>query len=276
MLTDFELRKMARRKLLHAGLAVSLFLTFLAAAGIYHKTARHPHRKVASRLVTELINGVTFSETVLLPGIYMILPMVLGIFAAASFAGEYEKGHLRAVAIRPVSRWQIFIGKFVSLSLYSYLLLGILMIVSYCVGASLFGFSGDVIVFGPAFLGKGAKVFILPESIAWRRLLLSYFFAGYSLISLTAMFMMFSAIFKRPAVATVFPLGIYYTSYILDALPFMDSLRRFLPTRFLMIWKYVMAENVRWSDMAHDGMFLFAYTAAYLIIGGIAFSSSDL
>ena len=267
---------MARRKLLHAGLAVSLFLTFLAAAGIYHKTTRHPNRKVASRLITELINGITFSETVLLPGIYMILPMVLGIFAAASFAGEYEKGHLRAVAIRPVSRWQIFIGKFVSLSLYSYLLLGILMLVSYCVGSSLFGFSGDVIVFGPAFLGKGAKVYILPESIAWQRLVLSYFFAGYSLISLTAMFMMFSAIFKRPAVATVFPLGIYYTSYILDALPFMDSLRRFLPTRYLMIWKYVMAESVRWQDMAHDGMFLLAYTAAYLIIGGIAFSSSDL
>jgi hypothetical protein len=88
--------------------------------------------------------------------------------------------------------------------------------------------------------------------------------------------MMFSAIFKRPAVATVVPLGIYYTSYILDALPFMDSLRRFLPTRYLMIWKYVMAENVRWPDMAHDGMFLIAYTVAYLVIGGVVFSSSDL
>jgi ABC-type transport system involved in multi-copper enzyme maturation permease subunit len=136
LLIDFELRKMARRKLLHAGLAVSLMLTFLAAAGIYHKTSRHPGKKVASRLVTELINGVTFSETVLLPGIYMILPMVLAIFAAASFAGEFQKGHLRAVAMRPISRWQIF--------------------------------------------------------------------AGYSLMSLAAMFMMFSAIFKRPSVATVY------------------------------------------------------------------------
>jgi hypothetical protein len=140
----------------------------------------------------------------------------------------------------------------------------------------MFGPSGDVVVFGPAFLGKGAKIYILPASVAWRRLLLSYFFAGYSLMSLTAMFMMFSAIFKRPSVATVIPLGIYYTSYILDALPFMDSLHRFLPTRYLMIWKYVMAENIRWADMAHDGMFLLAYTAAYLIIGGVTFSSSDL
>ena len=267
---------MARRKLLHAGLAVSLMLTFLAAAGIYHKTSRHPGKKVAERLVSELINGITFSETVLLPGIYMILPMVLGIFAAASFAGEFQKGHLRAVAIRPIARWQIFTGKFISLSIYAYLLLGILMLVSYGIGAFMFGPSGDVIVFGPAFLGKGAKIYILPAAIAWQRLALSYFFAGYSLISLTAMFMMFSAIFKRPAVATVVPLGIYYTSYILDALPFMDSLHRFLPTRYLMIWKYVMAENVRWADMAHDGMFLLAYTAAYLIIGCVTFSSSDL
>jgi len=111
---------MVRRKLLHAGLAVSLMLTFLAAAGIYHKTSRQPGRKMASRLISELINGITFSETVLLPSIYMILPMVLGIFAAAAFAGEFQKGHLRAVAIRPISRWQIFIGKFISLSVYSF------------------------------------------------------------------------------------------------------------------------------------------------------------
>ena len=275
-LTDFELRKMFRRKVAHAGIAVSLFLTFLGALGIAMRMSKHPNKKIIGRLVSEMMNGLAFSETILLPGIYMLLPMVIGIFSAVSFAGEYQNGYIRTVAIRPVARWQIFFSKFVALSVYSYLLLAILLVVSYATGALLFGPYGDIIVFGPAFLGQGAKIFIMSADVAWERLILSYLFAGYSLISLSAMFLMFSAIFKKTAIATVFPLGIYYTSYILDALPFMESLQRFLPTRYLMIWKYVMAENIQWDRMMQDGWFLMLYTLSYLIIGTVVFAKSEL
>ncbi len=275
-LTDFELRKMFRRKVAHAGIAVSLFLTVLGALGISMRMTRRPNKRIIGHLITEMMNGLAFSETILLPGIYMLLPMVVGIFAAASFAGEYQNGYIRTVAIRPVSRWQIFLSKFAAMSVYSYLLLAILLVVSYLTGALLFGPSGDIIVFGPAFLGKGSKIFIMSADVAWERLLLSYFFAGYALISLSAMFLMFSAIFKKMAIATVFPLGIYYTSYVLDAIPFMENLQRFLPTRYLMIWKYVMAENIKWDLIMHDGCFLLLYTAVYLIIGGVVFSKSEL
>jgi len=275
-LTDFEIRKMFRRKIAHAGIAVSLFLTFLGALGIAIRMTKRPNKEILGHLVSEMMNGLAFSETILLPGIYMLLPMIIGIFSAASFAGEYQNGYIRTVAIRPVARWQIFFGKFIALSIYSYILLIILLIVSYITGSLLFGFSGDVIVFGPAFMGRGAKIFIIDSNSALSRLLLSYLFAGFSLISLSAMFLMFSAIFKKSAIATIFPLGIYYTSYILNALPFMESLQRFLPTRYLMIWKYVMAEKIQWDMIIHDGTFLLIYTIIYLIIGEIVFSKSEL
>jgi len=276
VLTSFELRKMFRRKVAHAGIAVSLFLTALGALGITMRMTRRPDKQILGRLVSEMMNGFAFSETILLPGIYMLLPMIVGIFSAVSFAGEYQNGYIRIIAIRPIARWQIFLGKFISLSIYSYLLLAILLVVSYTTGAILFGASGDVIVFGPAFLGKGGKIFILNADIAWKRLLLSYLFAGFALISLSAMFLMFSSVFKKTAIATVFPLGIYYTSYILDALPFMESLQRFLPTRYLMVWKYVMAENIQWDRMIQDGGFLLVYTIAYLVIGGVVFAKAEL
>ena len=275
-LTGFELKKMFRRKIAHAGIAVSLFLTFLGALGITIRLTKRPTKEMVGRLVSEMINGISFAEIILLPGIYMLLPMVVGIFSAAAFAGEYQNGYIRTVAIRPVSRWQIFLGKFISLSIYSYILLGILLVISYATGALLFGMSGDIIVFGPALMGKGAKIFIMKEETAWVRLLLSYFFSGFALISLSAMFLMFSSIFKKTAIATVFPLGIYYTSYILNSLPFMEDLQRFLPTRYLMIWKYVTTENIQWDMMMHDGIFLTLYTIAYLIIGGVIFSKSEL
>jgi len=275
-LTDFEIRKMFRRKIAHAGIAVSLFLTFLGALGITIRMTKRPNKELVGHLVSEMMNGLAFAETILLPGIYMLLPMVIGIFSAAAFAGEYQNGYIRTVAIRPVSRWQIFLGKFISLAIYSYILLAILLIVSYSTGSLLFGMSGDIIVFGPAFMGRGAKIFIMSGDTAWIRLLLSYLFAGFALISLSAMFLMFSAIFRKTAIATVFPLGIYYTSYILNTLPFMESLQRFLPTRYLMIWKYVMAEQIQWGLIMHDGTFLILYTIAYLTVGGVIFAKSEL
>ena len=116
----------------------------------------------------------------------------------------------------------------------------------------------------------------MSEDTAWVRLILSYTFAGFALISLSAMFLMFSAIFKKTAIAIVCPLGIYYTSYILDAIPFMESLQVFLPTRYLMLWKYVMAENIKWDLMMHDGIFLLLYTVTYLVVAAVVFEKAEL
>jgi hypothetical protein len=87
---------------------------------------------------------------------------------------------------------------------------------------------------------------------------------------------MFSVIFKNTTSAAIVPLGIYYTSYILDALPLMESIQRFLPTRYLMLWKYTMAPEIMWNQLASDGIFLGIYTSLYLLIAGFIFSGSDI
>ncbi len=275
-LTDFEIRKLFRQKKAYAGVAVILMLTVLCSIGFHLRSERHAEKEFQGRLVQEFINGISFSQTVLLPAIYMLLPMVLGLFTANCFAGEHEKGLLRTMAIRPVPRWSILTGKLAALVLYSFFLLLALLTTSYLLGALLFGASGDIIVVGPIFLGKGGQIFILNESVAWQRLLLSYFFAGYSMISIIGLFLMFAAIFRKTTLAAVLPLGIFYTSYILDALPFMENLQRFLPTRYLMIWKYVMSPEIDWGMICRDGIFLAAFTVSYLLIAGFVFSSSDL
>ncbi|MDX9862899.1 MAG: hypothetical protein RBS99_18480 [Rhodospirillales bacterium] len=116
----------------------------------------------------------------------------------------------------------------------------------------------------------------LSRDIAWQRMLLSYFFAGYSMISICAMALMFSAILKRATIAAVVPLGVYYTSHILGWLPLLESIQRFLPTRYLMVWKYFLAPEIPWPDILHDGAFLAVYTLAYILVAGTVFSTTDL
>ena len=278
LLTDFELRKLFRQKQGYAGLAVIVLLVALCSAGVYMRmhNPHHGPEKFQNQMIKDLVNGISFSLTVLLPGIYILLPMVIGIFAAGSFSGELQSGQIRTVSLRSVPRLSIVLAKFISLSVYSYALLGLMLVVSYAAGAFMFGPKGDILIFGPAFLGKGAELFIMSGDVAFQRLFLSYFFAGYALISITAMFLMFSAIFKKMTMAVVVPLGIYFTSYILGVLPFMENIQRFLPTRYIMIWKYTMAQDIMWDSMAGDGIFLALYTVCYLVIAAVIINSSDL
>lgn len=278
LLIDFEFRKLFRQKSAYFGGIVLLLLTVLCAIAFYYDKlqGRASRKEFAGKIIGELLNGVAFSVTVLLPAIYIILPMIVGIFTASMFAGEYQTGRIRLVALRPVSRWGIYLSKFLSMVVYSYGLLFLLFVVSCTLGWIMFGFSGDVFIAGPVFLGRGTPVYVLNEAEGWPRMFYAYFFAGYTLISIVAMFQMFSAIFKKMATACVVPLGIYYTSYILGVLPFMADLKRFLPTRYIMIWKYTMAPSIDWDSISHDGTFLAIYIFAYLIIGGVVFSNSEV
>ena len=275
-LTGFELKKIFRQKHAAVGLAVLLLLVGLCSIGTWIRLNHHGENKFEGRIMSELVNGISFSETALLPGIYILLPMMIGILAASVFAGEFEGGQIRMISIRPVSRTSILMAKFMAVSIYAYICLFFLMVISYAAGAALFGFSGDIVVFGPAFLGGNAPIYILNSSEAWTRLFLSYYLAGYSLISIAGLFIMFSAVIRKLTIAIIIPLGIYFTSYILDVMPFMDSLHKFLPTRYIMIWKYVMAPQIRWDSVANDGIFLALYTFCYMAIAIFCFKTKDI
>lgn len=272
----FELRKIFRRRFHWVGAGVVCLLTALCALAFYMRRIRRPDEERLGRLVSELVNGVSFSLTVLLPAAYILLPMLVGIFSAGLFAGEMANGQTRTVLLRPVPRWSLLSGKFLAMVFLVYWMLAALLLVSYGCGAALFGSGGDILVFGPMFMGRGAGIFIMPGAEAWRRLPLCYFFAGYAMISVAAMFMMFAVICRRLTTAIVVPLGIYYTCYILGALPFMQDITRFLPNRYLMIWKYCMAPKIKWDDMAHDSLFLIAYTVVYLVIAAAVFNRRDV
>ncbi len=276
LLTGFELVKIFRQRHALVGGGVLALLVGLCSVGISLRMERHAERRFSGRLVNELINGVSFSQTVLLPGIYILLPMMVGILAASLFAGEFESGQIRMMAIRPSGRARILIAKLCAISIYAYICLAFLLGLSLACGALLFGFSGDVLVFGPAFLGKGGSIYIMQGSEAWNRLLLSYFFAGYSLVSIAALFILFSMLFRKLTLAIIIPLGIYFTSYILDAMPFMESLQRYLPTRYLMAWKHVMAPKIEWQALLDDGTMILAYTLSYLAIAALSFKNKDI
>jgi len=277
-LTSFEFKKLFLQKRFHSGISIILIMTMFSAIAVCMRVNSEISRKaeMIATILQKYVNGINFSMLVLLSSILIILPMIVGIFAVCSFAGEYQFGQIRTMALRPVSRFSIFFAKFLSLSIFSGILLIILMIISYTAGAFLFGWSGDIYVTDPGVFGKRVKDFFMDEHVAWIRFFLLYLFALFSLMSFVALFLMCSAVFKKTATAIVVPLGIYFTCYVIGFMPLMEKLRPFLPTRYIFVFKHFLTPQVDWSGLCSDCVVLVLFTAAYILIGSIFFSISDL
>jgi len=278
-LLAFEQVKARRQHRLLFGLGVVGVMTALCLVGIYLRISKASDQKAAGFefLLEHYVNGVNFSIVTLGASLLVILPMVLGVFTASSLAGEIQAGQIRIMALRPVSKWAIFLSKYLSLCGYCFsLLLGTLLL-SYAVGALVFGVSGDIFVWDPGIIGgTNKKEFFMKEAVAWQRYGLIYFLSFFTLCSLVAYFLMCAALLKRTASAIALPLGLYFACHIAETMPIMDRVCAYLPTKYLFLGKYSMDLNMDWRPVMHDGMFLCGFTLVFLVVGGIAFCDSDL
>lgn len=278
-LTAFECRKLWLQKRFSYSVAVLTVTTILGLTAIHLRLAKESSTQTCTWLVEimgKYVNGVNFSIAILGATVFTIMPMIIGIFTATCFAGEQELNQLRTIALRPVPRWAIFLSKFLAMSIFSMFLLLATLTLSYAVGATFFRPSGDIFIWDPAMLVNKQQQFILPESKAWGRLFLIYALSWFTLTYLVALFLMCAALFKKTATAIILPLGFYFSCYFIETMPIMELLKDFLPTRYIFLGKYSMADPILWGAIAYDGLFTLAFTALFLAIGGFVFNSSDL
>ena len=275
-LTGFELRKLLKQKHIMLGVLVVSILTALCATGFYTGMKVNPEQNIEGIFLNELTRGANFSVTVLFPAAMFLLPMLVGIFTTMSFAGELQSGIIRAVSARSMSRFNLIFSKFLAISIYSFCLMALLLLVSYITGGILFGFKGDIVIIGFLFLGKSGGVYVLGGDEGLKRLLLAYLFSWFSLTSLSAFCLMCAAIFKKFAIAAAVSLGLFFTSNLLLSIPFMENVNHYIPTYHLIFWRYVLAKEILWAPLLHDGLITVAFTGASLFVAAVAFRNSDL
>lgn len=91
------------------------------------------------------INGYDYAYFVL--KIFSFVIILYAIMSAChSIAGEIKDGTMRYLAIRPVTRTQMLIGKWFSIVFMSTILILFSAIISVCVGGAVYGFAGNAIL----------------------------------------------------------------------------------------------------------------------------------
>jgi len=71
-----------------------------------------------------------------------IIALFAIIMGGRIVANEFSNGTIKLLLIRPVKRWKVLVSKYISLLLYTLLMLLVLFVVSFLFGGILFGFKG--------------------------------------------------------------------------------------------------------------------------------------
>jgi Cu-processing system permease protein len=134
IITKLTFREAQRRSLLWVGLAMGVLFVGLFGLGLFYA-----HRDMASSMESPFIVR-QFSNTFLTMGFYVVsflIVVMTALTSVAAVSAEISSNTIHAIAAKPLSRWQILIGKWlgyaIMLMAYALLLIGGLIGAAYLV-----------------------------------------------------------------------------------------------------------------------------------------------
>lgn len=128
-------REAARKKILWMALAAGAAFICLFGTGLYFQLKDQAHR-ANPLIIREAVNSV------LMVGLYAVdaLAIVMTVLTSVdTLSGEIASGTIHAVAAKPISRWQVLMGKWLGfvgmITVYVALMVGGITLVTYTLSA---------------------------------------------------------------------------------------------------------------------------------------------
>lgn len=169
---------------------------------------------------------------IILQTLIIQIPLLVALVTGDLISGEAASGTIRLLAIRPVSRTRLLLGKFIAGSVYTLLLLILLGILSLGAGLLIFG-EGDLIVL------KSEELIILQQDdVFWRFMaaLISAFIALTLVGAFSLLLSCYSSNSIGPIITTMAVI-ILFTIIGTMEIPLFDKIKPFLFTTHMIVWK---------------------------------------
>ena len=218
-------------------------------------------------------NGLTFALYSVIFSFSLLIPVFVAMTAGASIAGEARAGTLRMICVRPVSRVNIFLSKFLIVAVHIYLLMSFFIALNLLVGYY-FGWDDLALFPGPLNLvdepGRIAR-----EDALWRFLYAS-FSGTWALLVVAAIAMLFSVLFENSSMAVVTTLALYLMLYIIGRVEFFEDLRPYFFTTDMDFWRDVFKPVIPWRSFYHYGSICGAYIFGTLLVAVTIFDRKDI
>lgn len=201
-------------------------------------------------------NGVFVALAALTLEIPLFLPIAVASISADSIAGEANLGTLRYLLAVPVDRTRLLVVKFAAIVVFAFAATVLVAGVGALLGLAVFGSGPMVSLSGTA----------LPFWDGVLRLVLVCLYLTVCLTGLGAIGMFVSTLTEQPIGATIAILVLAVGSQIMDAIPQLSAIHRYLPTHYWLAFGDLLRNPIA-ADRTIPGLLS---TLSYVAIFGTA------
>ncbi|WP_223702219.1 ABC transporter permease [Sutcliffiella deserti] len=161
----------------------------------------NPTEKVSWHFMNDVVFGLT-----------ILVTLFTVILCSANVAAEFSDGTIKQLLIRPHRRWSILLSKYISVLLYSFAMLSVLLLAGYIVGVIFFGV-GDFNMKSMVYTMDGQK-----EVAIGTQFFTSILYYLPSLLMVMTISFMLSTLFKSQALAVGIGIAVLFISSVLGGI----------------------------------------------------------
>lgn len=219
--------------------------------------------------IGNLFNGYLIAYLIL-SSLFIHIPFLIVLVGGDVFAGEATAGTYRMLLIRPVSRLEVIISKYVAGIIYVISLILWLVLLSLVVSILLFG-TGNLISF------RGKLIIFDSNDVLWR-FFYAYSFAILSMITVYSLSFLFSSLVENAIGPIVATMAVIIILFVLSTLPieFFDKIQPYFFTTHMSQWDKFFNENVDFKEIINSAFVLVGYSIGFLILTSIIFIRKDI
>jgi len=211
-------------------------------------------------------NGLFLVFTAITVAIPFFLPLVVGVVAGDSIAGEAGLGTLRYLLTVPVSRGRLLTVKTLAVATFTFVAVLVVAIAGLVMGAALFGLHALVLLSGDT-VGIG-------DALARTLGVVAY--VGIALFGLAAGGLFVSTLTENPIAAMATTVGIAILSALLDAVPQLSAIHPALLTHNWLGFGELLRRSVSFADLTRWTALHLGYAAVFLSLAWSRMASKDV
>jgi ABC-2 type transport system permease protein len=221
------------------------------------------------------INGAVLTSNficyLILQFLIVQMPLLVTIVSGDIISGETATGSLRYLLLRPQSRTQIYMAKWLVSMLYTLMMLIWLGILALFVSKLIFP-DGDIIA---AF---SDNLSITRAADCGPKFMMAFGIALLALMLIASFAMMLSTFFDNsiaPIIIVMSTVVIFTVIGTFD-LPVYEMLKPFMFTTHMIVWRNLFENPVDWSSIYNSCAVMIAHIILFTTIGLVYFNKKDI
>lgn len=211
-------------------------------------------------------NGLFLVFTALTVTVPVLIPLLVGVVAGDSIAGEAGIGTLRYLLTVPVARGRLLLAKAIGTLVFLAATVVVVAAVGLIAGAGFFGLHPPTLLSGDT-ISVGAGIVRMLEVV------------GYVIVTLTgyvAIGLFISTLTEVPIAAMAGTVGVAIVANVLDQVPQLGSLRAALFVHHWLAFADIMRGFVDWGQLGSYLWLQLAYVALFGAAAWARFTTADI